>query len=70
MRLKSAFIILMAADYGNRLGLQHLETGITAPLTFRPGQRVGSAGAAILTFDPVSRTFVAAGGWLAPKDQF
>ena len=50
--------------------LQHLETGITAPLTFRPGQRVGSAGAAILTFDPVSRTFVAASGWLAPKDQF
>lgn len=47
---------------------QHLETGITAPLTFGPGQRVGSVGAVILSFEPMSRAFVATSGWLAPKD--
>ncbi len=44
--------------------LQHFETGVTAPLTFGPNQRVGSAGAVILALDPGNHDFVAVGGWI------
>jgi ABC-type branched-subunit amino acid transport system substrate-binding protein len=47
--------------------LQHFETGVTAPLTFGPNQRVGSAGAVILALDPNSHDFVAVSGWITPK---
>jgi ABC-type branched-subunit amino acid transport system substrate-binding protein len=47
---------------------QQIETGVTAPITFGPGRRVGSAGAVILSFEPASRTFVSAGGWLTPRE--
>ena len=47
--------------------LQHLETGVTAPLTFGPNQRVGSAGAVILALDTGSHDFVAVSGWITPK---
>ena len=48
--------------------LQHFETGTTAPVTFGPNQRVGSAGAVVLSFELSSRTFVPASGWVAPKN--
>ena len=47
--------------------LQHFETGVTAPLTFGPNQRVGSAGAVILALDPDSHDFVAVSGWITPQ---
>jgi len=47
--------------------LQHFETGVTAPLTFGPNQRVGSAGAVILALDPSSHDFVALSGWIIPQ---
>jgi len=48
--------------------LQHFETGTTAPLTFGPNQRVGSAGAVVLSFQSESGTFVPAGGWVSPAN--
>jgi len=47
--------------------LQHFETGVTAPLTFGPNQRVGSAGAAILALDAGANDFVAVSGWISPE---
>ncbi|MGB2603686.1 MAG: ABC transporter substrate-binding protein [Candidatus Sulfotelmatobacter sp.] len=47
--------------------LQHFETGVTAPLTFGPNQRVGSAGAVILALDPSGKDFVAVSGWISPE---
>ncbi len=48
--------------------LQHFETGVTAPLTFGPNRRVGSAGAVVLALDPASHDFVVVSGWIAPKN--
>jgi ABC-type branched-subunit amino acid transport system substrate-binding protein len=47
--------------------LQHVETGVTAPLTFGPNQRVGNAGAVILALDPDSHEFVPVTGWITPQ---
>jgi len=47
--------------------LQHFETGVTAPLTFGPNQRVGNAGAVILALDPCSHDFVAVSDWITPQ---
>jgi ABC-type branched-subunit amino acid transport system substrate-binding protein len=47
--------------------LQHFETGVTAPLTFGPNQRVGNAGAVILALDPDSHDFVAVSDWITPQ---
>ena len=47
--------------------LQHFETGVTAPLSFGPNRRVGSAGAVILALDPSGKDFVAVSDWIAPK---
>lgn len=46
---------------------QHFETGVTAPLTFGPNQRVGSAGAVVLALDPSGKGFVAVSDWIVPK---
>jgi ABC-type branched-subunit amino acid transport system substrate-binding protein len=46
---------------------QHFETGVTAPLTFSPNQRVGSAGAVVLALDPSGKGFVAVSDWIVPK---
>jgi ABC-type branched-subunit amino acid transport system substrate-binding protein len=48
-------------------GFQHFETGVTAPLTFDPNQRVGSSGAVMLAVDPTSHALVAVSGWITPK---
>jgi ABC-type branched-subunit amino acid transport system substrate-binding protein len=48
-------------------GLQHFDTGVTAPLTFGPNQRVGSSGAVMLAVDPTSHSLVAVSGWIMPK---
>jgi hypothetical protein len=47
---------------------QHFETGVTAPLTFGPNQRVGSIGAVILKFDEESQGFASISDWFTPKN--
>ncbi len=47
-------------------GLQHFETGVIAPLTFGPNQRVGSSGAVILALDPASHGLMRVSDWITP----
>lgn len=42
----------------------NFDTGFTPRITFGPNRRVGAAGAYILTFDPLRKEFVNAGGWI------
>jgi ABC-type branched-subunit amino acid transport system substrate-binding protein len=43
-------------------GFNNYETGVTPPVTFGPNRRIGAAGAAILTIDPVKKEYVIVSG--------
>ena len=49
--------------------IQHLETGVTPPLSFRANQRVGAAGAAIVAVDPDRMEPIVVQRWISPKDR-
>jgi ABC-type branched-subunit amino acid transport system substrate-binding protein/cytochrome oxidase Cu insertion factor (SCO1/SenC/PrrC family) len=46
--------------------IQHLETGVTPPLSFR-ASRIGAAGAAIMAVDPERMDLAIVRPWLSPK---
>jgi ABC-type branched-subunit amino acid transport system substrate-binding protein len=48
-------------------GLYEFQTGLTRPLTYSPNQRVGAAGAYLLTVDAAERSF-SAPEWVAVDD--
>lgn len=48
-------------------GLYEYDTGLTPKLIFGPNRHVGAAGAYVITIDAETKSFVAAGPWVAAK---